>query len=70
MNLSAFLQTVIKVSDRLTFEVMAYGKVILGTTVAFRGYPVASGKEGIICDRLDEYPSLIAQLLNNPKKRQ
>ncbi len=53
-----------------TVEAMAYGKVLLGTNVAFRGYPVESGKEGIICDRLDEYPHLIANLLKDEKKRQ
>ncbi|MEA5533088.1 glycosyltransferase [Crocosphaera sp. XPORK-15E] len=53
-----------------TVEAMAYGKVILGTTVAFRGYPMVSGKEGIICDKLEEYPSLIVKLLNNPEQRQ
>ncbi|MGK7958796.1 MAG: glycosyltransferase, partial [Crocosphaera sp.] len=53
-----------------TVEAMAYGKALLGTNVAFRGYSVESGKEGIICDRLDEYPHLIANLLNEPQKRQ
>ncbi|MDJ0728370.1 MAG: glycosyltransferase [Crocosphaera sp.] len=53
-----------------TVEAMAYGKVLLGTSVAFRGYPVESGKEGIICDRLDEYVPLIAKLLNDGEKHQ
>ncbi len=52
-----------------TVEAMAYGKVVLGTTIAFRGYPVESGKEGIICDRLDEYGHLIAKWLKDDKKR-
>ncbi|MGK7881570.1 MAG: glycosyltransferase, partial [Crocosphaera sp.] len=53
-----------------TVEAMAYGKVLLGTNVAFRGYSVESGKEGIICDRLEEYHHLIANLLKDKKKRQ
>ncbi|MGK7940281.1 MAG: glycosyltransferase [Crocosphaera sp.] len=53
-----------------TVEAMAYGKVLLGTTIAFRGYPVESGKEGIICDRLDEYAHLIAKLINDVDKQQ
>ncbi|MDJ0598555.1 MAG: glycosyltransferase family 4 protein, partial [Crocosphaera sp.] len=52
-----------------TVEAMAYGKVLLGTSIAFRGYPVESGKEAIICDRLDEYPYLITQLINNHDKQ-
>lgn len=57
-------------SSLKTVEAMAYGKVVLGTTVAFRGYPVESGKQGIICDRLEEYPHLIVKLLNDPQKLQ
>ena len=53
-----------------TVEAMAYGKVLLGTSVAFRGYPVESDKEGIICDRLDEYVLLIANLLKDENKLQ
>ncbi|MDJ0661012.1 MAG: glycosyltransferase [Crocosphaera sp.] len=53
-----------------TVEAMAYGKVVLGTKIAFRGYPVESGKEGIICDRLDEYTHLIAELVNDQEKQQ
>ncbi|WP_198648472.1 glycosyltransferase family 4 protein [Cyanothece sp. BG0011] len=52
-----------------TVEAMAYGKVVLGTTIAFRGYPVTSGEQCIICDRLDEYGPLIAQWLNNSQKK-
>lgn len=52
-----------------TVEAMAYGKAVLGTTVAFRGYPVESGKQGIICDRIDEYSHLIAKWLNDDQKR-
>ncbi|MEL4894241.1 glycosyltransferase [Crocosphaera sp. Alani8] len=57
-------------SSLKTIEAMAYGKVLLGTSIAFRGYPVETGKEGIICDRLDEYVTLISNLLQDEKKRQ
>ncbi len=45
-----------------TIEAMAYGKVILGTQVAFRGYPVQSGVNCLICDNLDDYPEQIRQI--------
>lgn len=51
-------------------EGMAYGKVILGTTVAFRGYPVTSQQDVIICDCLTDYPLQIADLLHKEQKRQ
>ncbi|WGT68322.1 glycosyltransferase [cyanobacterium endosymbiont of Epithemia clementina EcSB] len=51
-------------------EGMAYGKVILGTTIAFRGYPVKSQQEAIICDCLTDYPLQIAALLHNKQKQQ
>jgi len=44
-------------------EAMAYGKVILGTSVGFRGYPVESGVNCVVCDNLDNYPEKIGQLL-------
>ncbi|WP_267383233.1 hypothetical protein [Cyanobacterium sp. uoEpiScrs1] len=47
-----------------------YGKVILGTTVAFRGYPVKSQHEVIICDCLDNFLSHIANLLHDEQKKQ
>ncbi|MDJ0843117.1 glycosyltransferase [Crocosphaera sp.] len=53
-----------------TVEAMAYAKVVIGTSIAFRGYPVESGEEGIICDRLDDYPHLIAELINHQEKQQ
>lgn len=48
-------------------EAMAYGKVILGTSVGFRGYPVESGVNCVVCDNLDNYPKKIEQLLQQPK---
>jgi glycosyltransferase involved in cell wall biosynthesis len=47
-------------------EAMAYGKVILGTNVGFRGYPVKSGVNCVVCDNLDDYPEKIEQLLQQP----
>jgi len=49
-----------------TIEAMAYGKVILGTTVGFRGYPIESGVNCVVCDNLDDYPEKIEQLLQQP----
>jgi glycosyltransferase involved in cell wall biosynthesis len=57
-------------SSLKTIEAMAYGKAILGTTVAFRGYPVESGKQGIISDSIDEYAHVIATLFKDPQKVQ
>ncbi|BBA79399.1 hypothetical protein RGRSB_0873 [cyanobacterium endosymbiont of Rhopalodia gibberula] len=51
-------------------EGMAHGKVILGTTIAFRGYPVKSQQEAIICDCLTDYPLQIAELLHDKQKQQ
>ncbi|XHU96905.1 MAG: glycosyltransferase [cyanobacterium endosymbiont of Rhopalodia gibba] len=51
-------------------EGMAYGKVILGTAIAFRGYPVKSQQEAIICDCLTDYPLQIADMLQNQQKQQ
>jgi len=48
-------------------EAMAYGKVILGTSVGFRGYPVKSGINCVICDSLEDYPKKIEQLLQQPE---
>ncbi|MEB3312048.1 MAG: glycosyltransferase [Snowella sp.] len=49
-------------------EAMAYGKVILGTTVSFRGYPVESGVNCIICDTVENYPDVIRDLLKDPAR--
>ncbi|ACK67229.1 conserved hypothetical protein [Rippkaea orientalis PCC 8801] len=51
-------------------EAMAYGKVILGTSVAFRGYPIKSQQEAIICDHLSDYPTHIATLITNSQQTQ
>ncbi len=48
-------------------EAMAYGKVILGTSVGFRGYPVESGVNCVVCDNLEDYPEKIDQLLQQPE---
>ena len=50
-----------------TIEAMAYGKVILGTSVGFRGYPVESDVNCVVCDNLDDYPEKIEQLLQQPE---
>lgn len=48
-------------------EAMAYGKVILGSSIAFRGYPVTTGLNCLICDTLDDYPARIQQILSQPE---
>jgi glycosyltransferase involved in cell wall biosynthesis len=50
-----------------TIEAMAYGKVILGTSIAFRGYPVTTGLNCLICDTLDDYPARIQQIFSQPE---
>ncbi|MGL5033092.1 MAG: glycosyltransferase family 4 protein, partial [Microcystaceae cyanobacterium] len=50
-----------------TLEALAYGKVLLGTAIAFRGYPVESGKNCLIYDNLDDYPDKINQLIQQPE---
>jgi glycosyltransferase involved in cell wall biosynthesis len=50
-----------------TIEAMAYGKVILGTSVGFRGYPIESGVNCVVCDNLEDYPEKIEQLLQQPE---
>lgn len=51
-------------------EAMACGKVIVGTTVAFRGLPVRPGVEALVSDDLDSYPQLIQALLSEPDRRE
>lgn len=46
-------------------EAMAYGKPVLGTSVAFRGYPVIGGVHCVICDDVSAYPDLIRRLLDD-----
>jgi glycosyltransferase involved in cell wall biosynthesis len=51
-----------------TVEAMAYGKAVLGTSVAFRGYTVMSGTDAILADNLAEYPGIIQELFKQPYK--
>lgn len=51
-------------------EAMVYGKVILGTAIAFRGYPIQSGVHVVLCDTLEDYPAQIEQLLGQPQNLQ
>ncbi|HWP02721.1 MAG TPA: glycosyltransferase [Gemmatimonadaceae bacterium] len=46
-------------------EAMAYGKVVIGTSVAFRGYSVVPGVHCVVVDDLDSYPTEIVALLND-----
>lgn len=44
-------------------EAMSFSKVILGTNLAFRGYPIKHNIHGLIEDNLMLYPQLIADCL-------
>ncbi len=44
-------------------EAMSYGKAILGTKIAFRGYPVESNFNCIIDDSIQDYTDIIYNLL-------
>lgn len=53
-----------------TLEAMAYGKVILGTAIAFRGYPVESGVHCLINDSLEDYGKQIQEIIESPQDYQ
>ena len=53
-----------------TLEALAFGKIILGTHVAFRGYPVQSQKAALIEDDLQRYPTIIDTIIANPDSYQ
>ena len=53
-----------------TLEAMAYGKVILGTAIAFRGYPVESGIHCLINDNLEDYGRQIEEIIQRPQDYQ
>lgn len=45
-----------------TIEAMSYGKAIVGTSVAFRGYPVNSSHDCIVENDLSRYPDILCNL--------
>lgn len=51
-----------------TVEAMAYSKVVIGTSVAFRGSSAIDGVHAVICDDLSEYPHLIMSLIQEPQR--
>lgn len=53
-----------------TLEAFAYGKAVIGTRVAFRGYEVFSGEHCVISDDLKEYPQIISEILNDESRSQ
>ncbi len=55
-------------SSLKVMEAMSYGKVILGTKMAFRGYPIENNKQAIMADNLRDYPVMISQLLSNQEQ--
>jgi glycosyltransferase involved in cell wall biosynthesis len=48
-----------------TIEAMARGKVVVGTRVAFRGYPVTDGVDCIVEDSISRFPMRIAEALRD-----
>ncbi|MBJ7898465.1 MAG: glycosyltransferase [Cyanobacteria bacterium RI_101] len=53
-----------------TLEALAWGKAALGTSIAFRGYPVQSGVHCVVDNSLENYPQTIQRLLDQPEYRQ
>jgi len=56
-------------SSLKTIEAMGYGKMVIGTSKGFRGYPVESGVNCILEDDLSSYAGLINEYLTNSDKR-
>ena len=50
-------------------EALAYGKPVLTSSVAARGYAVTSGQHALLADDFARYPTLIRDLLANKAKR-
>ena len=48
-----------------TAEAFSYGKMIIGTNIAFRGISVAPGENCIVSDKIENYPFLIKQYIEN-----
>jgi len=46
-------------------EAMGYGKVVIGTGIAFRGIPVSDGVEAIVVDRVEQIADKINGLRGN-----
>ena len=51
-----------------TIEAFAYGKAVIGTEVAFRGFDVTNSHHCVISNQMDDYPRLIVELLRDPVK--
>jgi glycosyltransferase involved in cell wall biosynthesis len=52
-----------------TIEAMSYGRALIGTRVAFRGYPVEPGNNCIVEDDINKYPERIIGLLKDDEGR-
>ncbi|MHB8453176.1 MAG: glycosyltransferase [Acidiferrobacterales bacterium] len=52
-----------------TIEAFAYGKAVIGTDVAFRGFDVISFQHCIISNDFDDYPRLITEFLRDLGKK-
>ena len=56
-------------SSLKTAEAFSYGKIIIGTNIAFRGIPIAPEENCIVSNNFSEYPYLIEQCINNDSFR-
>ena len=53
-----------------TIEAMARGKVVVGTTTAFRGWAVSPGLDCLVCDDMTSYCDVVRQVCRDPARRQ
>jgi len=54
-----------------TIEAMSHARPVIGTSLAFRGYPVRDGVDALICDDLSRYDRIIESLRQDrPRARE
>jgi glycosyltransferase involved in cell wall biosynthesis len=56
-------------SSLKTIEALAYGKVVIATSIGVRGLPFENGVHGIICDDLQRLPEVLRSLEDDPDRR-
>ena len=56
-------------SSLKTAEAFSYGKLILGTDIAYRGITVRPNENCLVCNNLSDYPHLINKYLNDDLTR-
>jgi hypothetical protein len=52
-----------------TGEALRYGKTVVGTTEAFAGYDITSGKEGYICETVEDFIDAFNMISLNQKTK-